>query len=142
MHNRMVTHRLSLIPVSLALLLAFFMAPYQHVHLARNHKGDADHDDHDDDDAAVVHIHFYTVSVPASRNSAVSIDGPDAGHVARSLDTFTTMPQSGFPALARPESRLVVLPPPELFVGVLESTEPCGHDPPVSKRSVPRAPPA
>jgi hypothetical protein len=133
--------RLSLLPVSLALLLAFFMAPYQHVHLATNHREDADHDDRDDDDAAVEHIHFYAVSAPASRNGAVSIDGSDGGHVARSLDTFTTMPQAGFPGLPQPESRLLLLPPAEFFVGVLDVTEPCGHDPPVFERSVPRAPP-
>jgi hypothetical protein len=138
MHNRMVMRRLSQLPVALALLLAFFMAPYQHVHLATNHREDADHDH---DDAVVVHIHFNTVSVPTNRNSGPSLDVSDGDHVSRSLDTFTTMPQAGFAVLARPESRLLLFPPADRFVGVVEVTEPRGHDPPFFEFSVPRAPP-
>ena len=137
MHNRIAMRRLSLLSVSLALLLAFFMAPYQHVHLAVSHRENANH--HHDD--AVVHTHFYAVSVPTSRNSRASLDDSD-GDQAQSLDTFTTLPQAGFPALMRPESPLLLFAPKDLFVGVLEVTEPRGHDPPSLEFSVPRAPPA
>ena len=62
---------------------------------------------------------------------------------ARSLDTFTTIPQAGFQALMRPESRLLFFVREDVFVGVVEVTEPCGHDRPcVEFFSAPRAPPA
>jgi len=129
--------RLSLLPMSLALLLAFLMAPYQHVHLATSYEEDADH--HHDD--AVVHTHFFSVSVPTSRNSGASLDDSHGDH-ARSLDTFTTLPQAGFPAFIPPDSRLLRFAPKDLFVGVVEVTDPRGHDPPSLEFSTPRAPPA
>jgi hypothetical protein len=136
MHNHIVMRRLSLLSVSLTLLMAFFMAPYQHVHLAASHSENANH--HHDD--AVVHTHFYAVSVPTSRNSRASLDDSDGDH-ARSLDTFTAMPQVFFPAFTRPESRLLFFAPEDVFVGVVEATEPRGHDPPSLEFSAPRAPP-
>jgi hypothetical protein len=108
------------------------------VHLAMGHSED---DDHDDDDSAVVHIHFYAVSIPASGNHVVRVDGSDGGHIARSLDTFTTIPQAGFLVVGLPASQLLIWPPAKPFVGVAEVTEPCGHDPPAIACSTPRAPP-
>jgi hypothetical protein len=137
MHNRTVMRRLSLSSVSLALLLAFFMAPYQHVHLPVGYGKDANH--HHDD--AVVHAHFYRVSLAASRNSRTSLDDLDGDH-ARSLDTFKTLLQAGFPAFIPPELRVLSFAPKDLFVGVFEVTEPRGHDPPSLDFSAPRAPPA
>lgn len=136
MHNEVVMRRLSLLSVCLALFLAFLMAPYQHVHLAASHSDNADH--HHDD--AVVHTHFYAASIPTSRNTGASLDDPDGDH-ARSLDTFTTMPQAGFPGFVQPESRLLLLAAKDVFVGVVEVTEPRGHDPPSLEFSAPRAPP-
>ena len=128
--------RVSLLPVCIALLLAFLMAPYQHVHLAASHRENPNH--HDDD--AVVHTHFYAVSVPTSGNRGASLQDSDGDH-ARSLDTFTTLPQVGFPAFAEPESRLLLFAPKDVFVGVVEVTDPRGHDPPSIAFSAPRAPP-
>jgi hypothetical protein len=136
MHNWVVMRRLSLLSVSLALFLAFLIAPYQHVHMAASHSENADH--HHDD--AVVHTHFYGASVPTRQNSGASLDESDGDH-ARSLDTFTTIPQAGFPASMRPQSRLLIFVPEDLFVGVVEATEPRGHDPPSLEFSAPRAPP-
>ena len=136
MHNRIVMRRLSLLSVCPALVLAFFMAPYQHVHLGPNHSENANH--HHDD--AVVHTHFYSISLPINRNSGVSLDDSDGDH-ARSLDTFTTLPQVGFPAFMRPESRLLLFAPKDVFVGIVEVTDPRGHDPPSLAFSAPRAPP-
>jgi hypothetical protein len=138
MHNHVVMRRLLSLSVSPALLLAFLMAPYQHVHSAASHSQNANHHHHDD---AVVHTHFYTVSVPTNRNSGTSLDDSD-GHHARSLDTFTTIPQAGFPAFTRPESRLLVFALEDVFAGFVEVTEPRGHDPPALEFSAPRAPPA
>ena len=64
MHNPSHMRRVLLFPVSVALLLAFLMAPFQHVHLASN---DAEHADHDHDDTAIVHIHFYTASASGNQ---------------------------------------------------------------------------
>ena len=136
MHNCVVMRRLSLLSVSLALFLAFLMAPYQHVHLAASHSENADH--HHDD--TVVHTHFYSASVPTSRNSGASLNDSDGDH-ARSLDTFTTTPQAGFPAFMQPESRLLLFAAEDVFVGVVEVPEPRGHDPPSLEFSAPRAPP-
>jgi hypothetical protein len=131
--------RVAVLPAILPLLLAFLMAPYQHVHLAANHRED---DDHDHDDAAVVHAHFYGVTAPISGSGEASLEDSHGDHVSRSLDTFTTMPQAGLSAIARPESRIFAFPPSALVVGFVEITEPCGHDPPFLESCVPRAPPA
>ena len=130
--------RVAVFPVCSALLLAFLMAPYQHVHLVTSHEEGTGHDH---DDAAVVHAHFYAISVPISRNGGPSLKDSHGDHVSRSLDTFTTMPQAGLSVFMRPESRILLFPPAELLAGVVEVTEPCGHDPPSLEFSVPRAPP-
>lgn len=137
-HNRVSMRRVAIFPAILALLLAFLMAPYQHVHLATDDREGADHDH---DDAAVVHVHFYAVTVPINRNGEASLEDSHGGHVSRSLDTFTTMPQAGLSAFVQPESRIFLFPPAVLVVRFVEVTEPCGHDPPFLKSSVPRAPP-
>jgi hypothetical protein len=136
-HNWRVIRRLAFLPLSLALLLTLFMAPYQHVHLA-TYQGQ-DPDDHDDD-SAVVHIHFYTVHAPTNHGIGTGVDSAD-GDKAQALDTFTTVPQAGFPALTRPASRLLLFPPSDFFRRVVELTEPRGHDPPFFEFAVPRAPP-
>jgi len=130
--------RVAVFPVCSALLLAFFMAPCQHVHLAASHE---EGDSHDHDDTAVVHAHFYAVSIPISRSSGSNLKDSRGDHVSRSLDTFTTMPQAGLSVFMRPESQILLFPPADLLVGVVEVTEPCGHDPPFLEFSVPRAPP-
>ena len=140
----MYMRRLTMFPACLALLLALFMAPYQHVHLAADRQDDAGgghHDDHHKDDAALVHVHLYAESIPASRNGQSSIDDPYRDHVSRSLDTFATMPPLDIPVLYRPQSRVLVFPPEEWVVAVVEGIEPCGHDPPLIASFAPRAPP-
>ena len=130
--------RVAVLPVGLALLMAFLMAPYQHVHLAPNHREDTDHDDA----AAVVHIHFYAVSVPVNRNGKTNLDDSDGDHGSKSLDTFTPMPPAGLLAFALPESRFLLFRPADLAVVVVEITEPCSHDPPFLDFPIPRGPPA
>jgi len=130
--------RVAMLPVTVSLLLAFLMAPYQHVHLAASHREDADHDH---DDAAVVHAHFYAESVPVSRNRGSNLKDSRGDHGSLSLDTFTPIPQAGLLGFVLPESRILLFRPADLPVGAIEFTEPCGHDPPFLDFSVPRAPP-
>jgi hypothetical protein len=138
MHNSVVMRRLWLLSVSLALLVALFMAPYQHVHLASAGHEEDEHHHHDD---PIVHTHFYAASSPESQNSGANLDDIDGDH-ARPIDTFTALPQVGFPPFVRPESRLLVFAPEDVFVGVVEVTDPRSHDPPRLAFSAPRAPPA
>ena len=129
--------RAVMFPSSFALLLAFFMAPYQHLHLAIHGE---DHDDHEA--VAIVHVHFYAVSVPLTRSGSSDLEDSDRDHRSLSLDTFAIMLQAALSAFVRPESQILLFPPPDLFLGVVEVIEPCGHDPPPLDFSVPRGPPA
>jgi hypothetical protein len=122
---------------SFTLLLAFFMAPYQHVHLGIHP------DDHDDHDAgAIVHVHFYAEPVASNPSNGSNLEDSDRDHRSRPLDTFAIMLQAGFPPFVRPESQIFLFPPPDLLAGIVEVTEPCGHDPPCLDFSIPRAPPS
>jgi hypothetical protein len=77
---------------SFTLLLAFFMAPYQHVHLGIHP------DDHDDHDAgAIVHVHFYAEPVASNPSNGSNLEDSDRDHRSRPLDTFAIMLQAGFP---------------------------------------------
>ena len=130
--------RIAVPPVCLALQVAFFMAPYQHVHIAPSHHESSDHDH---EDTTVVHAHFDAEAVPVSRNGRPSLKDSHGDHTSRPLDTFTTIPQAGFSEFFLPESRIPFFAPADLFVGVIEVTEPCSHDPPVLEFSIPRGPP-
>jgi hypothetical protein len=133
--------RISVLSVSLAVLVAFLIAPYRHVHLATGHEQSADHKHYHDDDI-VVHAHFYAESAPASRNGATSVNDSDRNHVVRSLEVFTPMPQAGFYAFGLPEWLIFLSRPADLLASLVEATEPCGHDPPSLEFSPPRGPPA
>src|SRR5437870_368431 len=126
--------RLALMPACLALLQAFFMAPYQHVHVGPGHGKHRDHGE-----STVVHAHPYAVSVP-SRNDGPAIQHSHEPHASVALDTFTTLAQAALSIFFQPESRVEIPAPAESDVWV-EVTEPCGHDPPCIENSVPRAPP-
>ena len=130
--------RVAVLPVCLALLVAFFMAPFQHVHIAPGHQKGSDHDHAE---TTIVHTHFDAESGPLSRNDRASFRDSHADHASRPLDTFTTIPQAGFSEFLLPESRIPFFAPADLFVGVIEVTEPCGHDPPFLEFSSPRGPP-
>ncbi len=130
--------RVAMLPVCLALLVAFLMAPYQHVHVAPGHQEGAGHDR---EGTAVIHTHFDAESAPISRNGGATFQDSHGDHASRALDTFTTMPQAGFSEFLPPESRIPFFAPADLFVGVIEVTEPCGHDPPLLEFSIPRGPP-
>ena len=136
--------RTALFPVLLALLQAFIMAPYQHVHLhhASDREGNAAHDhQHGRDDAAVVHIHFYAFSDTAGSDGGTSVEGSRGSHVSVALDSFATLPHAGIPAFVKPQLQTLRFPPEESVAKMVEVIEPCGHDPPSLEFSSPRAPP-
>jgi hypothetical protein len=135
MHNRLVIRRLALLPASLALLQAFFMAPYQHVHLGTGHEGHGDHGE-----STVVHAHPYAISVPISGDSRPEVEHAHKAHASVSLDTFATLPQTALFLFCHPELPVRIVVPVESTVWV-EIIEACGHDPPCFENTIPRAPP-
>ena len=126
--------RLASATALLALLQAFFMAPYQHIHVRPGHEKHGDHNE-----STIVHAHPYSVSVP-SRNDGLTVEHSHKPHASIALDTFTTLAQAVLFIFFQPESRVEILAPAESAVWV-EVTEPCGHDPPCTEKKVPRAPP-
>lgn len=133
--------RIITLPLCVALLTALGMAPYQHVHAAVGHLDHADHD-HDDVESAIVHIHFYAISVPPGTQGASQASDSDADHASRSLDTFKAISQAAVLISVCPQSSAFVFPPAEFSATVVEAIEPRGHDPPLLDVSAPRAPPA
>jgi hypothetical protein len=120
-----------------ALLLAFFMAPYQHVHKAQG----SEHEVGGDDDSPVVHVHPYGISFPVEEDSGSRTVVSHKEHVAWSLDSFTATIQSGFASFVQAESSITPFVPSKSFVP-MEIVETRGHDPPQLALSVPRSPPA
>jgi hypothetical protein len=120
----------------LTLLLAFLLAPFQHVHSGQGVGADHDH-------AALIHTHFYSVpAVHGHPHDGLALDDPDDDHAAaRSLDTFTLVLTTGFAPFV-PASELVLLFAPSATFEPVEVVEQRGHDPPCIDRSIPRAPPS
>lgn len=135
-HNQSVMRRLTILPACLAVLLAFFMAPYQHVHLSAGHEADGDHDD-----STIVHVHFYAISIPTAEDPGNSVDAKHKDHVSSSLDTFTSVPQTALLLAYQAEPATTVFVPDKSFAPA-EFVQAQGHDPPCVESSVPRAPPA
>src|SRR5689334_4961721 len=124
------------VETSLALLLAFLLAPFQHVHPDHPHEGHL----------GEIHAHFFVAHSHAERKSCGGIqveaeDDDDDDHAhARSVDTYTLVlpdgPQALFPspvAIAPPVGKKE-FPPPEFI-------EARANSPPLIDRSAPRAPP-
>jgi hypothetical protein len=117
------------IETGLALLLAFFFAPFQHLH--PDHAGD-------------IHAHFFPAHVPthfAPHGEGVHVEDDDDDHAhASPIDTFTIMLPAGL-ALSLPARAPVVdLTQPETFAPATV-VEQRTHDPPANDLSSPRAPP-
>jgi hypothetical protein len=126
---------LAALQTCIALLLGFFVAPFQHVH---NGHGGVDHDH-----SALIHAHFYHLSaVPVQRHGMEILDADDDDHAAASsLDTFTLVLTAGFSAFIPLRAPGLPLVLPETFDPV-EIVEERGHDPPCTDHSPPRAPPS
>jgi hypothetical protein len=116
----------------LALLLAFFVSPFQHVHPGSEH-----------DHSATMHAHFYRIaSAPAQHQGLWLEDADDDDHDAVwAVDSFTLVPTAALTLFvpARSAAAFFVRPMPIAWVDAVEQR---GHDPPDIDRSIPRAPPS
>jgi hypothetical protein len=130
--------RVAIYPALLALLLAFFMAPYQHVHPAQGHERETGRGD----DWPTVHVHPYAISLPVESHSGNPVGVSHIGHDAWFLDSFTVSTyQATSVPFVQTESPIkpFVLPKSPVAVEIVETR---GHDPPQLALSVPRSPPA
>ncbi|MGA2713872.1 MAG: hypothetical protein ABSG41_12265 [Bryobacteraceae bacterium] len=126
------------IETSLALLLAFFFAPFQHVHTGP----DGDHAE-----AGEIHAHFFlphaashstTPGVPVG--VGIDADDDDDHAHAQSLDTFTLVLPGGLPLYLPSRAPAIAIIPAET-VAPIAAVEERAHDPPCLDNSTPRAPP-
>lgn len=112
-----------------ALLLAFALAPFEHVHAGAG----AGH--------GVIHAHFFEIHLPHGVHDGVSFDDIDDDHAStQQLETFVPLAAANWipcvPALERvPAIQPVVTDEPVIAV------EECGHDPPAIRCFPPRPPP-
>ncbi len=119
----------------LALLQAFFMSPYQHVHVGSGRERHGDHHE-----STFVHAHPYAYSLPLNQDHGSALGHSHRPHASVALDTFTTMAQGVLFLFFQPEP-LVQIFAPCVSPVLVEVTEPCGHDPPSTESRIPRAPP-
>jgi len=126
-------------PTGLALLLAFFAAPFLHLHTAEAG------DDHEDDLAghargAIVHVHL--PDSHAAEHDDADLSRPEEHEL--SLSVFAafvkdrTLPDLPFLLAARLEAE----PPVACAEPFILACPPRGHDPPALGTLQPRAPPA
>jgi len=110
------------------LVLAFNLAPFQHVH-------------QDHDHGFLVHAHLYAQTRPHGQSRGAQIDDIDDHASVKSLDTFTL-------AFAPKVAPVVLTRGPVLEPVSLAAPEPinivdaCAHDPPDADLSISRGPPA
>jgi hypothetical protein len=121
------------IPTCLALLQAFLVSPFQHVHPG----GDHDH-------GSTIHAHFYSLAPHIHKNHGVTLeDDDDDDHDAIwSVDSFTLVPAAVL-SIAAPARAIVELIHPPIPVAWVDVVEERGHDPPGGFAAlIPRAPPS
>jgi hypothetical protein len=117
-----------------SLLLAFTLAPFQHVHTG---SGSGDHDH-----GGLIHAHFYSASAHRADRHGLELQDSDDDHTAAwSLDTFTLELAAGLKPFV-PSRGLILQFVPSVTFEPVEVVEECGHDPPCIDRSIPRAPPS
>jgi len=127
--------RIAALQTSLALLLAFVLAPFEHVHPGTQSGTDHDH-------SGTIHAHFYSVHRSGDeRRGSQFVDSDDDHAAAWSLDTFTLVLTAGLAPFV-PSRAVVVLFVPSATLEPVELVEQRGHDPPCVDRSIPRAPPS
>jgi hypothetical protein len=118
----------------LAIVLAFLLAPFQHVHPTGS----------DHRDAGLVHAHFYHfhfVSPGPPQPDGTRLKADDDGHArALPVDTFK-LRHTSTPALSLPSRSLQFAAPRKRTFGRVEIIEERGHGPPGRDASTPRAPP-
>src|SRR5205807_10504211 len=110
-YNRAVARRLASITAFLALMQAFFMASYQHVHVGSGHERHGNHAE-----STIVHAHPYAISFSINPDNGPAVGHSHKPHASLALDTFTTLAQ-GIPFLFfQPESPVHIFAPAESFV--------------------------
>ena len=124
---------LTTIETCLALLMAFVVAPFQHVHPGSDH-----------DHGATIHAHFYRIGPRSDCRAGLQLqntDDDDDHDAVWSVDSFTLVLP---PALAPfiPARALMQLFRPVVPVAWVDVVEECGHDPPETPGLIPRAPPS
>jgi hypothetical protein len=127
--------RIATLQTCIALLVAFFLAPFQHVHTGPDH-----------DHSELIHAHFYHFH--GADRSVEAVHGPqfadfdDDDHAdAHSMDTFTIEIAAALAPFVPSRGPVLAFVPSATFQPV-EVVEERGHDPPCIDRSIPRAPPA
>jgi hypothetical protein len=115
------------IETGLALLLAFFFAPFQHVHAG--HAGD-------------IHAHFFSSHTAPHTGEGVHLEADeDDDHAhASAMDTFTIVLPNVLTLSLPARIPISLIAPPETFAPV-PAVEQRSHDPPYLDLSTPRAPP-
>src|SRR5580698_7110812 len=110
------------LPTCVALLVAFILAPFQHVHTGPDH-----------DHSELVHAHFYHFHVAGhsvGESRGVYLDDFDDDHGdAHSLDTFTIELPSALAPFILLRGPVIAFVPTETSQPV-EVVEERGHDPP------------
>jgi hypothetical protein len=115
---------------SLALGLAFILAPFQHVHPEDSH-----------DHSAIIHAHFHSDSPGVRHHSGLPELTTEEEQTEWSVDTFTLVLPVGFAPFIPSRAPTPIFAPPET-VAHIEAVDECGHDPPCAGSLIPRAPPA
>jgi hypothetical protein len=128
--------RLIAVQACLALLIALYVAPFQHVHLGVD---DDDHEAHHH--SSIVHSHSFVIFLPTDNDPEPNVTGAGDDHKAISLDTYAAIHTSTLSPVFLPGSRVVLFYRAERLAPV-EVVEVRGHDPPPLVSSPPRAPPA
>lgn len=120
--------RATALQTCVCLVLAFCLAPFQHVHV-------------DHDRGILVHAHPYAQSRSHENSGGARIDDVDDHASVKSLDTFTLAFAPRIVPFVLAEGS--VLEPVSLTaLEPIDIVEACGHDPPDVDLSIPRGPPA
>ena len=126
---------LAALQTCLAVVLAFFVAPFQHVH-----PGSGPGADHDQ--SGILHANFHAPTRAVEEQHGLEVVGPDDDHDAVwSLDTFTLVLTTSLAPFVPSRGPVLLFAPPTTFEPV-EVVEERGHDPPAFAVSIPRAPPS
>src|SRR4029077_4115429 len=138
--------RLLVIQGCLALLFAFFSAPYQHVHEGqcdgRGSRGFFDNSTVVHAHASLLpHIHADVFAVSHKRNDRTSVEESSEEHASWWLNNSSLVLHNALLVFALPRSAAVPALTAASF-SVITIVEERGHDPPLLNCSVPRAPPA
>jgi hypothetical protein len=121
------------IPSCFALLYAFLVSPFQHVHPGGEH-----------DHTATIHAHFYSLPTPDQRTTGVQLEAADDDDhdAVWSVDSFTLAPATAL-TVSPPAPTIVELFAPPVPVAWVDVVEQRGHDPPREFAFlIPRAPPS